>query len=146
MLLLASQHRAWLLYYMVPILADILDQQYWIHAFHLASALHSLLSSSINVGDLPVVSKALDQFATDVKTLYGVYMYTHTHTHTHARTHTHTHTHTHTCVCVCVCVCVCFVCVCMYVCMYVCFCLFARLLVNHQTSVSKLQSCLLCRS
>ena len=111
MLLLASQHRAWLLYYMVPILADILDQQYWIHAFHLASALHSLLSSSINVDDLPVVSKALDQFATDVKTLYG--MYTHTHT------HTHTHKHTHTCVFrVCVCVCI-------YVCMYVFVCLLA---------------------
>ncbi|XP_062511672.1 uncharacterized protein LOC134187542 isoform X2 [Corticium candelabrum] len=68
----ASQYRAFLLYYMVPVLADVLDQQYWIHAFCLASALHSLLSSSITADDLLVIDQSLNQFVTDMKLHYGL--------------------------------------------------------------------------
>lgn len=47
-------------------------QQYWVHAFHLASAIYFLLSSSVNANDLAVDNKLLEQFATDLKTLFGM--------------------------------------------------------------------------
>ena len=48
----ASQYRAWLIYYMVPVLDNFLGRQYWLHASRLASVMHTLLSSSVSVEDL----------------------------------------------------------------------------------------------
>ena len=54
-LCVASQYRAWLLYYMVPVLENILGRQYWLHAARLASVMHTLLSSSVSVEDIPSI-------------------------------------------------------------------------------------------
>jgi hypothetical protein len=48
----ASEHRAWLFYYRLPVLSDLLPPDYIYHLSLLISALHILLGDSITTDDV----------------------------------------------------------------------------------------------
>lgn len=63
----ASEHRAWLLYYALPVLSDLLPPDYIYHLSLLVSAMHILLGDSIPSDD---VDKAHQQLQIFVSQLY----------------------------------------------------------------------------
>ena len=57
---------------MVPVLNGVLERQFWLHAAKLSSAIHTLLSMSVSIDDLPATHKLLQEFVQDMNSLYGL--------------------------------------------------------------------------
>lgn len=66
----ASEHRAWLLYYSLPVLSDLLPPDYIYHLSLLVSAMHILLGDSIPIGDVDMADQQLQLFFKLVPQLY----------------------------------------------------------------------------
>ncbi len=66
----ASEHRAWLLYYSLPVLSDLLPPDYIYHLSLLVSAMHILLGDSIPLGDVDKAHQQLQLFFKLVPQLY----------------------------------------------------------------------------
>lgn len=69
--LLASELKAWLLYYSLPILVKVLPEKYVVHFALLVEGIHILLSDDISPTDLDVAETILDKFYEDFEPLYG---------------------------------------------------------------------------
>ena len=68
---LANEFRAWLLYYSLPSLKDILPVIYWKHFALLVEPLHILLGDTITKEDLDWSKKCLDLFYKFFTAFYG---------------------------------------------------------------------------
>ena len=66
----ASEFRAWLLFYSVPILSQFLHRDYVLHLNLLVKSMHILLSSHISSSDLLTVDKMLTVFYEKILDLY----------------------------------------------------------------------------
>ncbi len=66
----ASEFRAWLLYYSLPVLSDVLPSDYIYHLSLLVSSLHILLSDTILTSDVELAHKQLSKFYTMIPILY----------------------------------------------------------------------------
>ena len=69
----AHEHRAWLLYYSIPVLLGVLDLEYIRHLALLVEALWLLLQSSISPEDITHADELLFQFCKKFGSLYGKY-------------------------------------------------------------------------
>lgn len=67
----ASEFRAWLLYYCLPVLYDLLPSDYIYHLSLLVSAIHILLSDTVQINDVEIAQKQLNLFYCLVPELYG---------------------------------------------------------------------------
>ena len=67
----AHEHRAWLLYYSIPVLLGILDLKYIRHLALLVEALWLLLQTSISPEDVTRADVLLIQFCRQISSLYG---------------------------------------------------------------------------
>ena len=67
----ASEYRAWLLYYSLPIFIKILPGDYVHHYALLVCSMHILLSTEITVDDLKFTKKALNTFYNEIPHLYS---------------------------------------------------------------------------
>ena len=67
----ASEYRAFLLYYSLPVLTGILPVQYWDHYCLLVVAISALLSESISHDQISYCSQLLNKFCAQFSTLYG---------------------------------------------------------------------------
>ena len=72
----ASEYRAWLLFYSVPVLSIFLPPEYTHHLSLLVSAMHILLSDKILVGDLHNAYSMLSTFYQSAGKLYSPSIYT----------------------------------------------------------------------
>ena len=70
----ASEHRAWLLYYAIPVLSGILPQCYYENLELLVCSIHILLSDAITRTDLSLAEQMLELFCKHFELLYGIYM------------------------------------------------------------------------
>ena len=70
--LTAHEHRAWLLFYSIPVLLGILNLEYIRHLALLVEALWLLLQTSICQEDLICADKLLLQFCKQFSSLYGM--------------------------------------------------------------------------
>ncbi|CAH1267164.1 Hypp3965 [Branchiostoma lanceolatum] len=68
----ASEFRAWLLYYSLPVMVNILPERYYEHYTLLVMAIHTLLQSSITTEDLDRAEAQLLQFVREFQDIYGV--------------------------------------------------------------------------
>ena len=66
----ASEHRAWLLYYCLPVLGDLLPADYVYHLSLLVSALHILLGDAVQIEDVEEAQKLLEHFFKLLPQLY----------------------------------------------------------------------------
>ena len=66
----ASEYRAWLLFYSIPILFEFLPKDYLLHLNLLVKSMHILLSSSIHSNDLQTAEKMLLLFYNKIVDLY----------------------------------------------------------------------------
>lgn len=66
----ASEFRAWLLYYCLPVLTDILPSDYIFHLSLLVSAMHLLLGDCLQEEDISRASRLLEMFYTLIPELY----------------------------------------------------------------------------
>ena len=69
----AHEHRAWLLFYSIPVLLGILNLEYIRHLALFVEALWLLLQTSISQDDLTRADKLLVQFCKQFSSLYGTY-------------------------------------------------------------------------
>ena len=67
----ASEYRAWLLFYCLPVLNGILPPTYLKHLALLVCSMHILLGARISQESLPVVEYMLDKFYCQFEELYG---------------------------------------------------------------------------
>ncbi|XP_035678818.1 uncharacterized protein LOC118417371 [Branchiostoma floridae] len=67
----ASEFRAWLLYYSLPIMLNILPEAYYEHYTLLVMAIHTLLQSSITTDDVDRAEAQLEQFVGQFGNLYA---------------------------------------------------------------------------
>ena len=67
----AAEFRAWLLYYCLPVLSDLLPPKYIYHLSLLVSTMHILLGDMIPVGDVDKAQKMLELFYELTPQLYG---------------------------------------------------------------------------
>lgn len=67
----ANEWRAWLLYYSLPCLKNILLLKYYKHHCLLVSAIHTLLQCKISASDLDNATWYLVKYVTDFQNLYG---------------------------------------------------------------------------
>uniref|UniRef100_A0A1X7VJE6 DUF4218 domain-containing protein n=1 Tax=Amphimedon queenslandica TaxID=400682 RepID=A0A1X7VJE6_AMPQE len=72
----ASEYRAWLLFYSLPILSNFLPIEYIHHFLLLVSSTHILLSDSIKTGDLELVDRKLLAFYQSAVDFYSTNVYT----------------------------------------------------------------------
>ena len=72
----ASEYRAWLLFYSLPILSNFLPTEYTHHLSLLVSATHILLSDNIKTDDLELVNQMLLTFYQSAGDLYSINVYT----------------------------------------------------------------------
>ena len=76
----ASEYRAFLLYYCLPVLTGILPAQYWDYYCLLVVAISALLSESISSNQISYCSQLLNKFCAQFSTLYGErYMFINVH-------------------------------------------------------------------
>ena len=68
----ASEFRAWLLYYSLPVLSDLLPAEYIHHLSLLVSAMHILLSDTISPSDIDLAHNLLDLFYLLTSQLYPI--------------------------------------------------------------------------
>ena len=73
----ASEYRAWLLFYSVPVLSGLLPSCYHKHLQYLVCSLHILLGDCITRADLTLAEEMLEVFCKDFEKLYGTYIYIH---------------------------------------------------------------------
>ena len=69
----AHEHRAWLVFYSIPVLLRILNLEYIRHLALFVEALWLLLQTSISQDDLTCADKLLVQFCKQFSSLYGIY-------------------------------------------------------------------------
>ncbi len=55
----ASEYRAWLLYYCLPVLSNLLPSDYIYHLSLLVSAMHILLGDIISIADVKIAIKSV---------------------------------------------------------------------------------------
>lgn len=67
----ASEFRAWLLYYCIPVLSDILPADYIYHLSLLVSAMHILLGDAIPSADIDTAHDLLLRFYSLMPKLYS---------------------------------------------------------------------------
>ena len=67
----ASEYRALLLYYSLPVLSGILPQQYWDHHALLVIAVYTLLQQSISLNQLECCQTMLNQYCFQFSSLYS---------------------------------------------------------------------------
>ena len=72
----ASEYRAWILFYALPIFSLFLPSEYSHHLSMMVSAVHILLSDKIKVNDLNVAYKMLSTFYQTAGELYSPSIYT----------------------------------------------------------------------
>ena len=72
----ASEFRAWLLFYCVPILSVFLPAEYTNHLILFVSSVHILLSDNLQVTDLDLVDRMLSAFYETSGNLYSPTIYT----------------------------------------------------------------------
>jgi hypothetical protein len=72
----ASEFRAWLLFYSIPVLGDLLPPDYSYHLSLLVSSMHILLGDAIEVDELDKARASLELFFTLVPQLYSSEMCT----------------------------------------------------------------------
>ena len=72
----ASEYRAWILFYGLPILSNFLPSEYSHHLSLLVSAVHILLSEKIMIADLDIAYKMLSTFYQTAGDLYSSSIYT----------------------------------------------------------------------
>lgn len=72
----ASEYRAWLLFYVIPILSHFLPADYIHHLSLLVSSLHILLSDKIKIFDLNIAYQMLSTFYQSAGQLYNDNIYT----------------------------------------------------------------------
>ena len=68
----ASEYRAWLLFYCLPVLNGILPSTYLKLLALLVCSMHILLGARISQESLPVVEYMLDKFYCQFEELYGM--------------------------------------------------------------------------
>ena len=68
---IGSELRAWLLFYSLPVLTDVLPAVYVTHFSYLVAAFQLLLSDCITVKDLLFSHKCLSTFYSEAESLYG---------------------------------------------------------------------------
>lgn len=68
----ASEFRAWLLYYSLPVLSDLLPVDYVYHLSLLVSAMHLLLNDTILPADIDLAHNLLDLFYSLTNQLYPI--------------------------------------------------------------------------
>ena len=69
--LFASELKAWLLFYSLPILVKVLPEKYVVHFALLVEGTHILLGDDITTTDLDVAGTLLETFYKDFASLYG---------------------------------------------------------------------------
>ncbi len=67
----ASEYRAWMQFYALPVLKDILPATYHKHLALLVCAMHILLGESISSSSLAQAKTLLDRFYVQYEQLYG---------------------------------------------------------------------------
>ena len=67
----ASEYRSFLLYYSLPILSDILIEDYWNHYALLVISIHNLLQTSISENQLLCCEQMITKFCSQFEDLYG---------------------------------------------------------------------------
>ncbi len=67
----ASEYRAWLLYYCLPVLSNLLPSDYIYHLSLLVSAMHILLGDIISIADVKIAQEQLNLFFYLVPELYN---------------------------------------------------------------------------
>ena len=67
----ASELQAWLLFYSLPVMSDLLPPDYLQHYGLLVGALYILLSDSIAVSQLDFAEQSLTKFYEEMASLYG---------------------------------------------------------------------------
>ena len=67
----ASEYRSFLLYYSLPVLSDILPQEYWNHYALLVISIHNLLQESISEDQLLCCEQMIKKFCSQFEDLYG---------------------------------------------------------------------------
>ena len=72
----ATEYRAWILFYALPIFANFLQPEYINHLFLLVSSLHILLSDNIKIADLNNANLMLSNFYQAAGDLYCPNIYT----------------------------------------------------------------------
>lgn len=70
-LYIGSELRAWLLYYCLPVLHNVLPDLYYDHLSLLVGSVHILLSTEIHQSQLRSADMMLDDFYTRAPILYG---------------------------------------------------------------------------
>ena len=70
--LLASEFRSWALFYAVPVLNGILNDDYLHHYILFSEALWLLLQSSISQTDIDAANTYLQKFCADFAVYYGI--------------------------------------------------------------------------
>ena len=66
-----SELRAWLLFYCVPVLEGVLNDEYLEHLCYLVAAFHLLLGDCISGQDLTFANECLVKFYSKAEELYG---------------------------------------------------------------------------
>ena len=69
--LIASEYKAWMLYYCLPALNGILPAPYHLHLAQLVCSMHILLSQEISQRELLLVEATLHRFCFEFEQLYG---------------------------------------------------------------------------
>ena len=67
----ASEYRAWTLFYSLPVLHDILAEEYLQHFVLFSEALWLLLQSIVSVEDIARAERMLQHFCYKFSALYG---------------------------------------------------------------------------
>lgn len=67
----ASEHRSWTLFYAIPLLKGILNENYFQHFILFSEALWLLLQSSISEEDISFAERLIQHFCFKFEALYG---------------------------------------------------------------------------
>ena len=73
--LAASEYRAWILYYSLPVLKGYLPPVYHTHLALLVCSMHILLGECITTEAISIAEKMLDDFSSQYENLYGKLQY-----------------------------------------------------------------------
>ena len=67
----APEHRAWLLYYAIPVLNGLLPKCYFEHLEFLVCSLHMVLGDAISTADLSLAEQMLEAYCRNFELLNG---------------------------------------------------------------------------
>ena len=73
--MLASEYRSWTLFYAVPVLQGILNEEYLQHFILYSEALWLLLQSTVSMDDINTAERLLQHFCFKFSVFYGMNMY-----------------------------------------------------------------------